>query len=226
MAPGVKVTLCRMDGTPYPRHDASDGSLYFNVEEKDEFFVQVNVFGLENFGDPLACLSYVDGEQASRCIIQPNGNSSRTFKFGADTGERSHVAFVPASDVSTEPGEDEGEEGSGRGCIDVFLHRISVRPTVNPTLASRKFEATTDGVSGKAKDDGLRATLGSTTVPISYANVQIDKIYECLKRVTVKYASDFMLVVKGVIVSGVEKEEKKPQMVRVEKRKVECIDLT
>ena len=128
--------------------------------------------------------------------------------------------------MSTEPGDDESEEGSGRGCVDVFLHRISVRPTLDQKLGSRKFEATTDGVSGKAKDDGLRATLGSTTVPVSYANVHIDKIHECLKRVTVNYASDFMLVVKGVILSGVQEEEKKPQRVRVEKRKVECIDLT
>ena len=101
-----------------------------------------------------------------------------------------------------------------------------MRPTLDQKLGSRKFEATTDGVSGKAKDDGLRATLGSTTVTVSYANVHIDKIHECLKRVTVNYASDFMLVVKGVILSGVQEEEKKPQRVRVEKRKVECIDLT
>ena len=37
------------------------------VEEKDEFFVQFDFSGLENIGDPLACLSYVDGQQPSRC---------------------------------------------------------------------------------------------------------------------------------------------------------------
>ena len=61
--------------------DAIDGSVYFNVEAKDEFFVQIDLSGLENIGDPLACLSYVDGQQASRCIINPNGNSSSHFQI-------------------------------------------------------------------------------------------------------------------------------------------------
>lgn len=188
----------------YEEHVDSKGETWIAGEEGEEYWIELGV--KEATGHTLAEVQ-VDG---SGIGYRWRGKDEYVSKVGASKGSvpgevAVHSAFAFA-EMKTEP---DGDGQGNRECGTIKVSWYSARnKNVPVTTHTKGWKEGGDGVkgSGKEKIGGLKSKMGSATRSVGSTAVNRWEMGSLLKTLTIRYTSEFGLVVRGILRPSVEKK--------------------